>query len=120
MPYRDKSKQQAANREAKRRQRADVIPCMVGDVIPTDVIPAKLEGDVIPAQNVIPCHTLPTEWAHLKAWLADPGQTGMPRVERLQRLAGSLGKLGDEVEFGGLTISEIGKVIGVKGPLYSK
>lgn len=49
---------------------------------------------------------------------------GMPRLERMQRIAGSLGKHADKVWFGchptlsGLTMQDIGDVIGTLPPLH--
>ncbi len=45
---------------------------------------------------------------------------GMPNLERLQRISGSLGKYADQVWYGlgGLTMSDIGKVIGTQPAMY--
>ena len=79
----------------------------------------KRQGRVKPVSNLTGQDVKPIdpEWQHVKDWLlADPG-VGMNRLERLQRIAGSLGKLADDVWFGGLTMGDIGRVIGVKGAL---
>ncbi len=48
--------------------------------------------------------------------------TGMPNLERLQRISGSLGKYADQVWFGlgGLTMSDIGKVISTQPAMMPK
>jgi hypothetical protein len=47
---------------------------------------------------------------------------GMSNLERLQRIAGSLGKYADQVYYGqhGLTMKDIGGVIGILPPLVTK
>ena len=59
-------------------------------------------------------------WADVIAYLNEPDH-GMPNLERLKRIAGSLGKRAGEVYFGisGLTLEDIGAVIGVQGGLYA-
>lgn len=58
---------------------------------------------------------LPPAWAHVKDYISTPCP-GMPRLERLQRIAGALGKKAGEVWFGELTMEEIGEVIGTIKP----
>ena len=61
------------------------------------------------------------EWQHLKDYIERPAPKGtMSYLERHQRIAGSLGKLADQVEWGGLSVQEIKEVIGELPPLYPK
>ncbi len=64
-----------------------------------------------------------TDWEPLKDYLRQDTRPGdMSHLERLQRIAGSLGKLSGEVRFGleGPTFQEIGDTIGVEGALYGR
>ena len=61
------------------------------------------------------------EWQHLKEFIERTAPEGtMSYLERHQRIAGSLGKLADQVEWGGLSVQEIKEVIGELPPLYPK
>ena len=61
------------------------------------------------------------EWQHLIDYINRPSPKGtMSYLERHQRIAGSLGKLADQVEWGGLSVQEIKEVIGELPPLYPK
>lgn len=101
--YTDKEKQKEATKEAVKRYRAkkcntqDVIP---GNVIPDPVIP---EGDVIPQAE------------KLKAFISRGDN-----LEKLQRIAGSLGKLSNEVYFMGMTFEDIGNLFGPLPGKYSR
>ena len=102
MPYKDKGKQRDATRRAVAKYRQGITSEGITS-----------EKPVIPEAS----NPIDPSWQHVKGWLlADPG-VGMPRLERLQRIAGSLGKYADDVWFGGLTMGDIGRVIGVKGAL---
>jgi hypothetical protein len=109
MPYKDKEKQKEATRERVRRYREkgkDVTP-QVENVTPI----AELHNPQDKA------------WQHVKEYIQSESP-GMSRLERLQRIAGSLGKYADQVYFGvnseglQLTMDQIGKVIGTKEALY--
>jgi len=56
-------------------------------------------------------------WLAVAEYINRPGP-GMPNLERLQRIAGSLSKYADQVWFGlgGLTMEDISKVIGTLPP----
>lgn len=105
MPYRDKEQEREAARLRKQRQRSRP------DVTPSDVTPSAVE-------DVTPEVALPPEWAHVRDFIRSES-SGMPKLERLQRIAGSLGKYADGVYFGDLTMGEIGRVIGVLPPLVT-
>lgn len=66
--------------------------------------------------------TLPKEWEHIKEFISrdvpDTEPNKMPYLERLQRIAGSLGHNAGEVWFGGLTVCDIAGTIGVLPPRY--
>ena len=66
---------------------------------------------------------LPPAWAHLVEYIQQPCP-GMPRLERLQRVAGSLGKYANEVYFGigdtALDMEQIGKTIGILPPMVGR
>jgi len=74
-------------------------------VLPT----AKVAGDV-----------LPDPWEHVKDFITRPSNSKMPNLEKLQRIAGSLGKYAGEVWLGDLTMQDIGEVIGTLPPAISK
>lgn len=120
MPYKDPEKQKEANLKAQRKRRG-LIP------VPYPVIPDGGDSPVgvtfvIPDTDpVTPSEadvTLPPEWAHVRDFIRSES-SGMPKLERLQRIAGSLGKYAEGVYFGDLTMGEIGKVIGVLPPLVT-
>ena len=58
-------------------------------------------------------------WEHVKEFIQRPSPR-MPNLERLQRIAGSLGKNAHEVWFGNLTMQDIGQVIGTLPPVLAK
>jgi hypothetical protein len=91
MPYKDKEQQKVAIRKAVAKHRG-VIP------------------DVIPSEG----------WRTVEAYISREGPA-MPNLERLQRIAGSLGKYAGDVWFGlsGLTMRDIGEVIGTQPARYS-
>ena len=123
--YKDKAAQKEATRERVRRYREKnstrVTPIVTPIVTPTRVTP---RDNVTPKpKNVTPYVTpiLPTEpgWADVQAFiLRDSPRMG--NLERLQRIAGSLGKYADDVMYGisGLTMLDIGEVIGTQPALY--
>ena len=82
----------------------------------------KRQGRVKPMSNLTAQDAKPAvkpidpDWQHVKDYILSECP-GMPRLERLQRIAGSLGKYADDVWFGGLTMGDIGRVIGVQGAL---
>ncbi len=78
-----------------------------------------IKGVTSPGRDIEGVTPLDPGWQHVKDFiLHDPPENkGMPRLERLQRIAGSLGKYADDVYFGELTMGDIGKVIGTKPAL---
>ena len=93
MPFRSKEKKREATKEAMRRLRGKGITSGITD----------------------------PHWQHLIDYINRPEPEGtMPYLERHQRIAGSLGKLADQVEWGGLSVQEIKEVIGELPPLYPK
>jgi hypothetical protein len=58
-------------------------------------------------------------WKDVKAYV-ERESSGMPNLERLQRIAGSLGA--SEVMFGvtGITMADIGSVVGVEAAKFEK
>ena len=143
MPYKDLEKQREAVRQATARRRV-LLKGRVGITEPLKVSPEGIaiqgitsgitrppkatgitegitkEGitDTSNTQNT--GKTLPPEWQAVKTFLTTPAP-GMPRLERMQRIAGSLGKYQSEVFFGlgGLTVKDISGVIGELPPLYA-
>ena len=78
---------------------------------------------VTPLEDVTPDVTLSDPWEHVKEFISEPVTSwvvggDMTRLERMQRIAGSLGKRAHGVWFGDLTVEDIGKVIGVKEAMY--
>ena len=63
----------------------------------------------------------PDGWKDVKAYVQRES-SGMPNLERLQRIAGSLGSQAGEVMFGvtGIMMEDIGSVVGVEGAKYGK
>ena len=153
MPYKDKEKQRGAKREAVRRYRTKgTTESHVVPVVP--VVPSALEGTtshVVPAGHVVPVKAtgttkqidrqrparelseivqsakskghLPLPWAHLVEYIQQPCP-GMPRLERMQRIAGSLGRYASEVYFGigdtALDMEQIGKTIWILPPMVGR
>jgi len=152
MPYSDPEKQKEAVRAAVQRHRGitetHVIPdpCNTLDVIPeakvlhedvVDVIPDdgclysfghKYRGPIKPVvltddmkARLRVLEVQGGAWAKVAKNITTPCPD-MPNLERLQRIAGSLGKYADMVFYGqdGLTMADIGKVIGTLPPVYGK
>ena len=66
---------------------------------------------------------LDPQWAHILEYISRGTAKGqMPNLERIQRAAGSLGKLAGEVRCGlnGPTFEELGRTIGTLPPLSGK
>tara|TARA_Y100000310_G_scaffold241250_1_gene245177 strand:+ start:227 stop:610 length:384 start_codon:yes stop_codon:yes gene_type:complete len=126
----DKGANRVAARERKRRQRAKSVTSerdtvtSKRDILESVTSPPKAEG-VTPGESVTfsdvtplsPVVSLPPEWDTIARYISREG-SGMPNLERLQRIAGSLGKYADEVWMGELTVGDIGRVIGKEGPKY--
>jgi hypothetical protein len=74
------------------------------------------------AENVRPVAPYPSDgWPDVMAYILREGPR-MANLERLQRIAGSLGKQAGEVWFGisGLTMEDIGEVIGTQEALCGR
>ena len=119
MPYKDPEKQREANRERIRRYR-DKQKGVTSDVVcnTLDVTP---QAQGITKTSVTPCNPLviPETWQVVRDFISRPTE-GMSNLEKLQRIAGSLGRNADEVWFGlmGLTMGDIGRVIGMQEAKY--
>ncbi len=111
MAYKDKEAQREASRERIRRYRA-LHKGVTSEQGVTD--PSVSEGVTL-GQGVTSGVTgsLTGPWLTVAEKINTPCP-GMPNLERLQRISGSLSKYADQVWFGlgGLTMSDIGKVIG--------
>ena len=140
MPYRDKAQKVEALKKwrEKRREVPIEVPVkndpVLGEVLKSqdEVPPEKVkslevlvETPKVPEKLRVRAETDP-QWKKIEEYISRPTPKGqMPNLERLQRIAGSLGKLSGHVFFGlgptsGLTAEEIGKTLGVKGPLHDK
>lgn len=66
---------------------------------------------------------LPKEWQHIVSYISrDVPETEpnkMPYLERLQRIAGSLGHNAGDVWFSGLTMQDVGETIDTLPPKYA-
>ena len=79
----------------------------------------KTEG--LTEENVRPVTPSPVDgWPDVKAYISRE-VPGMANLERLQRIAGALGKRAGDVWFGvsGLTMEDIGSVLGTKEGKYA-
>ena len=104
----DKKREQARLRKQKQRDRErDIAP-------QCDTLSVTLDPD-LSRTNVTPY-----DWEHVKEFIQRPPNSKMPNLEKLQRIAGSLGKNADAVWFGDLTMQDIGAVIGTLPPAISK
>lgn len=109
MPYKDLEQAREANREKARRHRER----------------KKVTPDSNPLENVTPTTTKivtpnPSDgWKDVEAFISRESP-GMDNLERLQRIAGALGKYAGDVWFGvsGLTMEDIGSVIGTMEGKY--
>jgi len=124
MPYKSDEERKLWDRERKRKQTEGrkVGVESVGVESPNGVESVGVEFlPVIPSvTDRIP---LDPAWEPVRAYLVQPSRVGdMTHLERLQRVAGSLGKLSGEVRFGieGPTMQEVGDVIGAQGALYGR
>ena len=123
MPYKDLKKQREAARERQRRHREGVTKGVTDEkgvtspFVSDGVTEGVTKEKLCHAEDVTP---LPPEWEAVRKFITFPGP-GMPRLERMQRIAGSLGKYQSEVFFGlgGLTVKDISEVIGEQPPLYA-
>jgi len=120
MPYKDRLKQKEAVKRAVAKSRVLQKGITVDEscntlgVIPEAKPPKGITVDVIP-------HGHDPAWVHIKEFVQRQEPPGtMPYLERLQRIAGSLGKNAHEVRLGALTLEDIGKVIGVMPPVIGK
>ncbi len=109
MPYKDEEARKEAGRERIRRYRA-----LHSEQGVTDL---SLSEGVTSLSGVTGDLTGP--WLAVAEHINTPCP-GMPNLERLQRISGSLGKYADQVWYGlgGLTMSDIGKVIGTLPAMY--
>ena len=120
----------ALQRERTKRYRGknkDVTLEATEDVtLVNDVTLCNAEGVTLPQDVTLPCNAVTPcndPWQHIKEVVQrkEPPET-MPYLERLQRVAGSLGKNAGEVRYGvhGLTFEDIGNVIGILPPVIGK
>ena len=109
MPYKDAEQAREANREKARRHR--------------EKIKGVTKIDSNPRESVTPAVTPnPNDgWKDVEAFIKRDSPR-MANLERLQRIAGSLGKRSGDVWFGvsGLTMEDIGSVIGTQEGLYAR
>jgi len=105
MPQSKEAKREATRERVKRyRAKKDVT---LNYVTPSVVV----TPDVTP---------LPSEWQVVKDFISRESNSKMPNLEKLQRIAGSLGKYADEVWFGELSMGDIGRVIGVQAASFTR
>lgn len=111
MPYKDKERQ----KEAVRKSMAKARGC---ETLDDNVKPQSCEtlNEVKPPVTPSPVDG----WPDVKAYISRE-VPGMANLERLQRIAGALGKRVGDVWFGvsGLTMEDIGSVLGTKGGKYA-
>jgi len=126
MPHKDPLKAKEASKERMRRHRgaSNVTPSQENVTPAKAKISKKVTSPTGPEQTPdvvfrqdgkkIYTGTLRPEWAHIREFISRPGLSynGMTNLERLQSIFKSLGRFSDDVYFGGLTIGDIGKVIG--------
>lgn len=109
MPYKDQSRQREANRlRMQKARQGNTEP----EVSPENVLPNVLPDVLLPD-----IRALPDAWAHVKEFISRPARPGdKGNLEKLQLIAGSLGKRADQVWFGlgGLTMADIGQTLGTK------
>ncbi len=109
MPYRDEEQERLAARLRKQRQRAKGVTEGVTEGVTSQGVTegVTLEGVTEGVTD------LTGPWLVVAEHINTPCP-GMPNLERLQRISGSLGRYSDDVWYGlgGLTMSDIGKVIG--------
>ncbi len=120
MPYKDKERQRQAQRDAMDRKR-HVNPVNLKDVNLGTC--ETFDVDLTQPQGVclIVIPSPKDGWPDVKAYISRESPR-MANLERLQRIAGSLGKCSGDVWFGvsGLTMEDIGSVIGTKEGLYAR
>jgi len=119
MPYKSKEAQREANREAQKRRYEKI------NLIPDkeNLIP-EAEVGITEKPHTLEPHTqnlIPDPWQHVQEFIKRTEPPGtMPYLERLQRIAGSLGKNAHEVRFGIFTMEDIGHVIGTLPPVIGR
>lgn len=110
--YKDKEQQREANRIASQRRREKQKGMTQG----------MTETEGMTQENITPVITPnPVDgWPDVKAYISREAP-GMANLERLQRIAGALGKRAGDVWFGvsGLTMEDIGSVLGTKEGKYA-
>ena len=106
MPIKDPEKRKEAARERQQKHRKGV------------TMGVTSEG--VTGQGVT--EDIPKAWANVRDFIRAESSSSMPNLEKLQRIAGSLGKNAHEVRFGlyGPTLEDIGNTIGVLPPLVSR
>ena len=141
MPYKDPLKQKEAHLAAQKRYKERALVEKVStERVSLASVDTQNTGET-PGVNQALKRRAETDpqWAHIEEFISRPTLKGqMSNLERLQRIAGSLGKYASEVRFGyygsitlakdspaqmrcgGLTMEEIGKVIGILPPLQGK
>ncbi len=112
MPYKDEEARKEAGRERIRRYRA----LHQGVTLEQGVTEPVVSEGVTSLSGVT--GTLTGPWLTVAEHINTPCP-GMPNLERLQRIAGSLGKYADQGWYGlgGLTMEDIGRVIGTLPPM---
>jgi len=113
-PYKDPKQEREAARERMQRMRAKGVTSKQGVTDPSLSEGVTLEAGVTSGVT----GTLTGPWLVVAEKINTPCPD-MPNLERLQRIAGSLGKHADLVWYGlgGLTMEDIGKVIGTLPPM---
>ena len=117
MPQKDETKRREASAERVRRYRAKRA-LQKGVTLEQGVTSLSEAEGVTAPLSVTTGVTLPPEWQNVVNFLhKDPGN-----LEKLQRIAGSLGRNAEEVRFGvsGPTMDEIGRTISILPPRIGK
>ena len=112
MPYKNAEQAVAASKGRMRRHRNPVTPDVTPDVTPRQQAAARDEERQPEA--------IEQGWRDLESYIQRAGPA-MPNLERIQRIAGSLGPNADAVQFGitGITVQDIGTTIGTQPAKYA-
>ncbi len=107
MPYKDKEAKAKALKAWRAKSEVPI------EVPPQNEVPTPIVRslDEVPVKS--------QAWQHVRDFISTPCP-GMDRLERLQRIAGSLGKNAKHVWFGDLTVADIGAVIGTREPIIQR
>ena len=123
MPYKDKTKYNQYRKQWRETHKDDGNPeetLEARDSIEDSGNPAPVE--TLKGNPEIPLTAHDLAWKKVMDFIKRPTEGRMSNLEALKRIAGSLGDNAGAVWFGlnGLTMEDIGSVIGTLPPLYGK